>query len=269
MQGKRVKGGCLLLTTFEAFLATYVGGTLVYGFPKLAEACGAVSQNCVAEFDGNAVWMGSQQFWLYNGYIQTLPCDVLEYVFGRMDYSQISKVTVRVDPLFGEVTWHYPAGSGENDSYVTWSYREWGLGRNVWSYGNVGRLSGTPRDIYAFPQCVGTDGYVDNEEFSFSSYTDGTPYLESGPFELGEGDAVMHATQLVPDVNNSGDVTATFKTKFYPDGAETDYGPYTMSQPTDVRFTARQAKVRFTDAGNGNEWVLGDFRLLLKPGGLR
>src|SRR5690242_12607072 len=255
MQGKRVKGGTLLLTDAEAYLARWVGGVEIYGFPKLAEGCGAISQNCVGEFDGNAVWMSYGHFWLYNGFVQPLPCEVGNYVFANMLFAQISKVTARVDELVGEVTWHYPSynGNGENDSYVTWSYREWAFGRNVWSFGGVGRLSGTGRGTYTCPQVVGSDGFIYNEEAATNN-NDGTPYIETGPFELGNGDDVMHILQLIPDEASSTlgesvdaltDFTVSLKTRLFPGGAETTNGPYTLARPTDVRCCGRQAKARF------------------------
>jgi hypothetical protein len=41
----------------------------------------------------------------------------------------------------------------------------------------------------------------------------------------------------------------------YPTSEETTHGPYSASQPTDVRFSARQVKVRYTGA------ILDDWRV--------
>jgi len=73
---------------------------------------------------------------------------------------------------------------------------------------------------------------------------------------------------LIPDDRTLGDVTATFKTKFMPDDAEVVAGPYTLSARTDVRFTARQVKVRFTGAAN-DDWRVGEPRLDVIGGGER
>jgi hypothetical protein len=213
--------------------------------------------------------MSKNGFWLYNGFVQPIPCDVQDYIFSSINRNQISKVSVHVDSAFGEVTWHYPGGSSlENDSYVTWSYRASARGQNVWTYGAYARTAGCDRGVFTWPLRVGTDGNIYDHEVGFLYPGAGAAWLESGPFELGDGDRVMFATQLIPDEKNSGDVSATFRTRFYPNGPETDYGPYSMSQPTDVRFCARQAKVRFT-AAMADDWRIGSFRILLKPGGLR
>lgn len=273
MQGKRVSGGTLLLTDIDAWMMQNIGGTLVHRFNQLGDGCGACSQNCVANFDGNAVWMGRSNFWVFNGYVRPLPCEVQDYIYGNLNLQQISKVSAHIDTEHGEVTWNYPSiGSTENDSYVTWSYRAWERGQTVWTFGLIKRESGCDRGTFQYPLRVGTDGYVYEHEVGLSYADSGgsaaVPYLESGPFELGEGDNVVYATELIPDEKTQGDVTATFKVKFYPNGAETSFGPYTMSAPTDIRFCGRQAKVRLTSAAN-DDFRIGAFRLNVKQGGLR
>jgi hypothetical protein len=79
---------------------------------------------------------------------------------------------------------------------------------------------------------------------------------------------MMCATDLIPDEKTQGEVTATFKTRFYPNGPERSYGPYTMSTPTSVRFTGRQVRMRVEAVSNQN-WRVGVMRLDVTPGGRR
>lgn len=268
MQGKRLQGATILLTDVDAWLMNYIGGTLVFRFDALGNGCGAASQRACASFDGNAAWMGRDNFWIYNGFVQPLVCDVQDYVFSNINLQQISKVSVFVDTQYGEVTWHYPSSaSTENDSYVTWNYRAWERGQIIWSYGTLARLSGVDKGTFQYPLRVGTDGNVYEHEVGFA-YGGATPYLESGPIELGNGDAVFYATQLIPDDKTQGDVTVTFKAKFYPDGTETAFGPYTVGNPTSLRFGARQAKARFTGVGM-DDYRVGHYRLNVLQGGAR
>jgi hypothetical protein len=94
------------------------------------------------------------------------------------------------------------------------------------------------------------------------------PWLEGGPVELGEGDNVLYATQIIPDDKTLGDVTISFKTKFYPDDAETVFGPYTLASRTDVRFSGRQFRIRF-DGVRNDDWRIGEPRVDAVQGGLR
>lgn len=274
MCGARIRGGSLLFTDYELFLVVYIGGVFVYSFQKVADGCGVVAQGGVANFNGNAVWMGRSGFWLYNGFAQALPCDVQDYVFTDINYQQISKVSAHVNATFGEITWQYPSGSSvENDSYVTWSYREFERGRSVWSFGKIGRTSGCDKaGAFQYPLEVGTDGYVYDHEVGLSYADHGAaavvPYLESGPVENAIGDFVLYARQYVPDQNTIGDVSLTFKTKFYPDGDESSFGPYTASAVTDVRFCGRQVRLRY-DGAEMADWRVGSPRLEVVQGGRR
>lgn len=268
MQGLRIQGSTLLTTDIDAWLMIFTPGNLVYRFDKVGDGCGACSQRCMANFDGNAAWMGRYNFWIYNGYVQPLPCEVQDYVFGNLNYQQISKVSAFVDTQHGEITWQYPSSSSlEIDSYVTWNYRAWERGQLVWTYGSLARLSGADWGTFQYPLRVGTDGNVYEHEVGFA-YGSLSPYLESGPIELGNGDTVFYATQLIPDDLTQGDIKVTFKGKFYPNGTETTFGPYTVASPTDVRFGARQVKARFTGV-NLDDWRVGRYRLNVVQGGRR
>lgn len=268
MMGRRVKGGTLIWTDLDVHLAQYIGGTFIYSFNRIGESCGAISQNCAAVQDAHAVWMGKSAFWLFNGYIQPLPCDVSDYVFSDLNLRQSSKVACYINSQFGEVTWYYPSsGSSENDRYVTWNYRAYQAGQSVWSIGTLTRLAGSDRGTMLYPLLTGNDSFIYEHEVGFA-YDSVSPYIESGPFELGNGDKVMYATSLIPDEKTSGDVSATFKVKYYPNAAETTFGPYTLTSNTDVRFSARQAKVRYTGSRLA-DWRVGACMLDVTPGGGR
>ena len=86
--------------------------------------------------------------------------------------------------------------------------------------------------------------------------------------EIGSGEQVMSVRQLIPDEQTLGEVVVSFKTRMYPTSTETTYGTYTASQPTDVRFTGRQVKVRYTGAVL-EDWRVGLNRLDVLPAGKR
>jgi hypothetical protein len=78
----------------------------------------------------------------------------------------------------------------------------------------------------------------------------------------------MVARKLIPDEQTAGDVTATFKTRFYPNAEETSHGPFNMANPTSVRFQGRQVQMRVTgDQQTG--WRVGNMRLDIVQGGAR
>ena len=263
MAGKRVKGVNLLFTDVDVHTAQYVGAPFVYGFEKAGSGCGLISAQSVAAIDTAAIWMSKAGFWIYDGYVKPLPSDVSDYVFGNINFNQASKVYAVHNSQYGEIWWYYPSsGSNENDSYVTFNYRE-----NHWNIGSLARTAGTDAGVFTNPMAVSTDGYVYEHEVGFA-YDSASVYAESGPVQLGNGDNIMSVRQVVPDEQTLGEAVVSFKTRNYPTGTQSSFGPYTAANPTSVRFSGRQVNMRVT----GNtlaDWRVGIFRLDAVPSGKR
>lgn len=260
---KRVRGQNLVLTDIDAHTLTYVGQPFIYQTEIVGRACGVASANAVAVLDNMAVWMGARGFHIFDGYVKPLPCEVFDYVFGNINEGQLSKVYAVNNAQFNEVWWFYPsANSNENDSYVSWDYLD-----NHWSFGSLSRTAGTDRNVFRNPIMVGTNGYVYDHEIGLN-YDTSLPYAETGPIQIGNGDNIMYVNELIPDERNQGSVSATFKTRYYPTSAETTHGPYSLTQPTCVRFNGRQVKLRVTTTTPSN-WRVGTQRLNAIMGGRR
>lgn len=248
--GKRVRGINLLFTDVDVHVATYIGLPYVYSFEKAGSGCGVISSQAVAAIDTAAIWMSKSGFWVYDGYVKPLVSDVGDYIFQNINYNQSSKIYAVHNSKYGEIIWFYPSSnSNENDSYVVYNYRE-----GHWAIGSLARTAGTDRGVFTYPLMISSDGYIYEHEVGYS-YDGSTPYAESGPYEIGNGDNIMSVRRVIPDEQTLGEVVVSFKTRMYPMATETTYGPYSAAQPTDVRFAARQVKVRYT----GN--VLEDWRV--------
>jgi len=261
--GKRVKGVNLLFTDVDVHTAQYVGAPFVYGFEKAGSGCGLISAQAVAAIDTAAIWMSKAGFWIYDGYVKPLPSDVSDYVFDNLNFNQASKVYAVHNSKFGEIWWYYPSsGSTENDSYVTFNYRE-----NHWNIGLLARTAGADSGVFANPLMVSTDGFVYEHEVGFA-YDSASLYAESGPVQLGNGDNIMSVRQVIPDEQTLGEAVVSFKTRNYPTGTQSTFGPYTAANPTSVRFSGRQVNVKVT----GNtlaDWRIGVMRLEAIPSGKR
>jgi hypothetical protein len=261
--GKRVKGVNLLFTDVDVHTAQYVGAPFVYGFEKAGSGCGLISAQAVAAIDTAAIWMSKAGFWIYDGYVKPLPSDVSDYVFDNLNFNQASKIYAVHNSKYGEIWWYYPSsGSTENDSYVTFNYRE-----NHWNIGLLARTAGADSGVFANPLMVSTDGFVYEHEVGFA-YDSASVYAESGPVQLGNGDNIMSVRQVVPDEQTLGEAVVSFKTRNYPTGTQSTFGPYTAANPTSVRFSGRQVNVKVT----GNtlaDWRIGVMRLEAIPSGKR
>ena len=264
MQGIRTRGQSLIITDIDAHSATYIGGQFVYSFQRVGSSCGAISRKAAAAVDDGVFWMGQRGFFSYaGGAVQDIPCEVADYVFNDMNTAQGSKIWAVTNQQYNEIWWWYPSeGSNEIDRYVSYNYKE-----GHWSIGQLSRTAGVDRGVFRRPIWFKTDGDAYNHDTGLN-YEGADVFAESGPISLGAGDNVMSATMLIPDENTQGDVSATFKTRFHPNDDERSYGPYTMANPTSVRFTGRQVRMRVQGERLAG-WRVGVMRLEAAPGGRR
>ena len=261
--GKRFRGTALLFTDVDVHVATYIGPPFVYSFERAGTGCGVISKQAVGVNDNAAIWMSSNGFWYYDGFVKPLASDVSDYVYSNINLTQSSKVYCVHNSKFGEMWWFYPsATSNENDSYVLFNYRE-----NHWSIGRLSRTAGTDAGVFANPLMTSPDGFVYEHEVGFD-YDGDRPYAESGPIEIATGDRVVSVNEMVPDENTQGDVQARFSTRFYPNAPEFNFGPYSMANPTPVRVTGRQIALRIEGVTN-TSWRVGVPRLNVVIGGKR
>jgi hypothetical protein len=255
-----VRGGVLIFTDIGVWQATYLGAPLIYGFERVGQGCGVISIGGVASRDSEAVWMGKNgAFWLFDGQtVQPLDCDVLDYL-ANYNLNQESKISAVHLADQGEIWWLYPsAASVEVDSYVCWAYREsQRLGRNIWTFGALERTCGENRGILSTPLMVDTSGYLWEHETGVN-WGGATPWIETGPFEVAQGDFMAEVQRVVPDQVTDGQLSAEFFCRMWPNGPETLVPPIALVSPTDLLFQATEIRTRYSGLG---DWRLGNVRL--------
>jgi hypothetical protein len=236
----------------------------VYGFERVGTSCGAISRAAAASVDAGVIWMGKRSFYLFSGgAVREIPSEVSDYVFSDMNAGQVSKIWATANTEFDEIWWFYPSASSlECDRYVAYNYIE-----NHWSVGMISRTAGVDSGVFSKPIWFAPDGIAFNHETGVG-YGGAEVFAESGPVQLGQGDQVLSAVELIPDEKTQGDVTVTFSTRFHPNDTERSYGPYSMANPTPVRFTGRHATMKVTGARLA-DWRFGVPRLDVRPGGRR
>lgn len=263
---QRIQGQTVILTDQDAHSATYIGGQFVYGFERIGTACGVIAPQASVSVQAGCFWMGDKNFYMYNGgQVQELPSEVDDYVFDGINRSQRSKICAVSNKQYNEIWWFYPSGdSVECDSYVAYNYRE-----NIWFTGYMGRTCGVDLGAFKHPIFFCSETcrpFV--HEFGFDYGNLEAPWAETGPISLGNGDTVMHVTDLIPDEKTQGDVQVKFKTRFHPNDTEREYGAYSLGNPTSVRFSGRQVRMRIEGARLA-DWRVGTNRIEAKQGGRR
>lgn len=264
MFGLRAPGETLIVTSTDAHVARYTGYPDVYAFQRVGTGCGAPGRRVGVRAGDMVVWLGHLGFYAYaGGVVRRIPCAVWDFFIGDLSRVQASKVYGWHNHEWSEVWWCYPSDTtNECDSYIAWNYET-----DHWTYGKMPASTVLSRGTFLTPMGLHTDGKVYQQESGYDHGSE-TPYAESGPIEIGEGDRWVHVTKLIPDEETLASTTLTFKTKPYPTATATTHGPYTMAEPTSVRFSGREFVLRVAPSGE-SDWRFGVPRLEMREGGRR
>ena len=100
-----------------------------------------------------------------------------------------------------------------------------------------------------------------------------TSFIESGDFDVVDGNAVMFMDRIIPDYDlSSGKIKMKIITKQYPESSESvtkEFDIFNTTQKVSFRARGRQAKVRVSCASNNASWRWGSIRLGLQGDGGR
>lgn len=263
--GAATRGSTLIWSTRDVWQFTYIGGMALYRADRVGDNCGIIAPNAKIVVDSGAYWMGGNGFFVYDGFVKPLPCEVHDYVFGSINRLYAHFIWALSNPAYGEVTWFYPSSTAMMpDRYVTYNYREthWTTGTLSRSAGVVAAIGGT------VPLMLDASGNLYTHETGTARNSEGTPYLESGPFELEDGDNTAAVQRIIPDDKTVGDVNLTLYASLFPDELETTYGPYTLTKMKSLRIKARQVRIKLTETV-ANAWRVGIIRLGVVPSSRR
>ena len=280
----------LVFTDTSLHAMQFIGPPLTFGLTTLSENITISGPLAAIAVEDMVFWMGQQEFYVYGGGVQRLPCTVRDYVFSDFNSSQIKKVTAATNTSFSEIWWFYPSSnSNENDKYVVYNYQQ-----KIWYYGNLARTVWLDRGIESNPVAAGTDHFLYTHEFgSDDGSTDPTSaiasFIESSQIDIGDGDQFNFINKLIPDLtfrDSTADfpkATFTIKTRNFPGGTYLQTGVKDITQSAgatstvveqfteqvNLRLRGRSFAVRVDSSDTGVTWRLGSPRIDVKPDGRR
>jgi hypothetical protein len=286
----------LIWTDASLYTMTYVGPPTGYGFNLVGTNFDIIGPNAKIATGASAYWMGTNNFYVYNGKVEPMPCTVRDYVFLDLSVNDGEKVYCSADSGNNEIIWFYPSesqggtpGLREIDRYVVYNYAE-----NAWYYGSMPRTAWIDRRGHTVPRSVSPDGYLYNQETGFDdgSTSPSSPivaYIQSSPIEIEDGGNFLFINRVIPDLTfrNSTEtngtqpiVKFTIKPQDYPGGEigagdERDVQRNSSSTLTVNRFTnqvftrlrARSVALRVESDEKGVAWRLGVPRLDMRQDG--
>jgi len=290
VQAVETKREILVYTDTSLHSLRFIGGDFVFGIQQIASNITIMGPKAAVSTEDFVFWMGRDNFYVYAGGTQTLPCTVKDKVFLDFNNQQRDKVVSGVNSEFGEVIWFYPSetnslnngGTGDIDKYVVYNYNE-----KVWYFGNLSRTAWIDRGIRNFP-IAASSSYLYNHETGYDD--DGsamTSFIESAPMDIGDGDRFSLVQKVIPDLTFEGSVNqstpvANFTLKARNEPGE-DYGNTSVGSTTrtatspvelftnqiDLRARGRSFALRVDSDATGMKWKLGSPRVSIRPDGRR
>ena len=283
MQAVETKREILVWTDTALNSMRFIGPPFTFGLQQLASNITIMSPNAAVATEDVVFWMGIDNFYIYAGQTQQLPCTVKDKVFLDFNFEQADKVISGINSEFSEVFWFYPsASSSDNDKYVVYNY-----GEKVWYFGALSRTAWLDRGVRTYPIAAGSS-YLYNHEFGYDD--DGSAmnsFIESAAIDIGDGDQFSYIRRVIPDLTFNGSTnlsspqaTFTVKARNFPgasfdntasgDAIRTATSPVeTFTNQLHVRARGRSFALRVESEALGAKWKLGSPRIDLRPDGRR
>lgn len=199
----------VVFTDSALYSLQYQGPPAVWSTQLLGDNISLAGQNAVSVASGVIYWMGVDKFYKYDGRVQTLRCDLRQYIFQDINLSQWAQVFSGTNEGFNEVWWFYcSANSFTIDSYVTYNYVE-----DVWTYGTMARTAWLDSGLRDYPLAA-TYSYnlVNHEQGNDDNETGTTLPIEaiisSAEFDIDDGDHFGFVWRMLPDITFRGSDTA-------------------------------------------------------------
>jgi hypothetical protein len=269
----------------------YQGPPFVWGFQPLGSNSSIAGPNAVVTVHDITYWMGVDKFYVYNGRVQTLPCELRQFVFDDINLSQQFQIFAGINDAFSEVWWYYcSANSDVIDKYVVYNYLE-----NTWYYGNLARTAWIDTPLRDVPVAAGYGGQIlyhetGNDDGSVNPPAPIECFIQSSDFDIGEGHNFGFVWRIIPDLTFDGSTTPTPSVDFsvrprqFPGSnygaannpavtsnnnynTQRTYNVQQFTPQVNVRIRGRQMAMRVGSTGLGVAWQLGAPRIDIRPDG--
>ena len=288
----QVRQEFLIWTDTALYSLQYLGPPIVWGSQILADSVSIMSDRAWATAAGSTYWMGNEKFYVYDGRVQNLVCDLRQYIFTDFNFNQSEQVFSGTNEQFNEIWWFYCSASSTTiDRYAIYNYAE-----KVWYYGNMGRTAWIDTSIASdVPMATDYNNRLLYHETGVDDNATTTTlpieaYVTSSQFDIDDGYNFGFVWRVLPDVNftgstaNNPSMTLTLlplqnSGSGYNSPASvagSDNAPIIRSatvpieqftQQANIRVRGRQMSIKASSNGIGTQWQLGATRIDIRPDG--
>jgi hypothetical protein len=183
----------------------YQGAPVLWGSQLLGDNISIAGPNAISLGSGVVYWMGVDKFYKYDGRVQTLRCDLRQYIFSDINIEQNQQIFSGTSEGFNEVWWFYCSEDSTTvDRYVIYNYFE-----DIWYYGTMARTAWLDSGLRAFPMAatysrnvVYHEDGVDNNETETTLPIEA--YIGSSEFDIDDGHNFGFVYRVLPDLTFRG-----------------------------------------------------------------
>ena len=207
----------VVFTDSAIYSLQYLGLPAVWGAQILGDNVSIISPNAAIVASGRVFWMGVDKFYVYDGRVNTLNCDLRKYIYQDINLSQNQQVFCSTDEGFNEVWWFYCSeNSTVIDKYVIYNYVEpdgkGGIG--VWYHGSMARTAWLDSGLRNYPIAATYSYNLVEHEVGVDDNVTGTPapidaYISSSEFDIDDGDRFGFVYRMLPDMSFEGSTAAS------------------------------------------------------------
>jgi hypothetical protein len=199
----------LVYTDSSLYSMQYQGPPAVWGAQLLGDNLSIAGPNAAALASGVTYWMGVDKFYKYDGRVQTLRCDLRQFIYEDINLDQAAQIFASTNEGFNEVWFFYcSANSTAIDRYATYNYAE-----DVWAYGTMARTAWLDSGLRNYPLAAtyqsATTGNIVNHEYGVDDNATGTTLpinaiIETAEFDIDDGDRFGFVWRILPDITFRG-----------------------------------------------------------------
>lgn len=276
----------LVFTDVSIYTMQFIGPPFTFSINLISENISIRSPISAIAIEDTVFWMGINEFYIFSGSVQKIPCSVKDFVFSDFNKGQAQKVFASSNGGYSEVWWFYPSSSSDEiDRYVIYNYEQ-----RIWYVGSLARTAWMDRGVGEYPIAASTDGYLYDHENgkddgSTSPVTAINAHIESSQMDIGDGNQFSFITRIIPDLtfrdsSDNSTATLTLKTRNAPGGnylnTESSSVVKSATVPVEqftedarVRLRGRSFALRVESSTVGVTWRLGSPRVDIRPDGRR
>ena len=198
----------LVWTDSSLYSLQYQGPPSVWGSQLLGDNLSIAGPNAAALASGVSYWMGVDKFYKYDGRVQTLRCDLRQFIYEDINLDQAAQIFASTNEGFNEVWFFYcSANSTAIDRYVTYNYQE-----DVWAYGTMARTAWLDSGLRNYPMAATYSYNIVNHEYGNDDNETGTTLpinavIETAEFDIDDGDHFGFVWRILPDITFRGSTT--------------------------------------------------------------